>query len=85
MHCFVGSRVLLTNNVFPPSVICNRSTGNVMDIVHVPGTSEPLLYKYIVVYFGTNYIGPTFFLGYPYRAVWVLIHPVTDKWYNKPT
>ena len=47
--------------------------------------SAPGLSKFIIVYFGTNYIGTIFFPGYPNRSGWVPIHPNTDQWYTKPT
>ena len=56
-----------------------------MDIDYVQGTSTPGLPKFIIVDFGTDYRGPTFFLGYPNREVWVPINPITDQWYTKPT
>ena len=56
-----------------------------MDIVYVPCTSAPGLTKFIILYFGTDFIGPAFFPFYPNRAGWVLIHPITYNWYTKPT
>ena len=65
--------------------MCNGVTGTVVDIVYVPGTSTHGLPKFIIVYFVTNYIGPTVFPGYLNRAVWLPIHLITARWYTKPT
>ena len=45
----------------------------------------PGLPKLIIVDFGTDYIGPTFFPGYSNRSGWLLIHPIASQWYTKPT
>ena len=85
MYCCISSFVLFTNNVCQPSGLYNGATGTVMDIVYVPGISAPGLPKFIIVYFGTNSRGQTFFPVYPNISGWLPIHPITTQWYTKPT
>ena len=68
---------MLTKNVYQYSGLCNGATGTVMDIVYMPGMSSHGLPKFIIVDFGTDYRGPTFFLGCPNISGWVPINHIT--------
>ena len=64
----IGARVLLTKNVLQVTGLCNGATGKIVDIVYEASNEEeastkkaPHLPEYILVDFGKDYTGPSFF------------------------
>eukprot|EP00957_Ditylum_brightwellii_P052340 3969741-Ditylum_brightwellii.AAC.1 len=68
----VGPSVLLTNNISQLAGSCNWSTGIVKSIVYENNTSPSHLPNFIMVDFGSEYTGATFFLMMRQEGLWFL-------------
>ena len=60
----VGSRVMLTRNLWTEKGLCNRSMGNISDIVYNQGDQPPALPIAVIVKSDSTYTRPRFFLTY---------------------
>ena len=85
MYLSVGSRVLMTNNVCQRAGLCNGSTGTVKEIVYSAGSGEHDLPLFVLVDFGSDYTGPSFFPRDHSRAGWIPVHPIKATWYSPPS
>ena len=75
LHAFYckGALVLLTKNVCQSLGLCNGSTGKIVDIIYTHGKPPPALPECIIVNFGDNYSGPSFFPDDDSKKGWVPI------------
>jgi hypothetical protein len=80
MYLAVGSKVQVNQNLATYVGICNGSTGIVKDIVYEEGVPPPGLPRFVIVDFGDQYMGESFFPDNPDRRGWVPIKPVTSIW-----
>lgn len=77
LYLCVNARVTVQINLCTPAGLMNGSEGIVKDIVYADSggpTSQP---KFVMVDFGTQYTGPSFFPDDPSRRGWVPICPFT--------
>ena len=72
----------MTSNVCQSAGLCNGATGVVVDIVYEVGATAPGLPRFVLVDFGENYRGPSFFPNDPARKGWVPVHPITATWWT---
>eukprot|EP00957_Ditylum_brightwellii_P210475 15365016-Ditylum_brightwellii.AAC.1 len=78
----VGAKVLLTNNICQVAGLCNGATAEVKDIYYGDCNRPTSLPKFIIVDFGHQYTGPSFFPDDASRKGWVPIHAITAQWYT---
>ena len=67
MYLAVGSKVQVNQNLATYVGICNGSTGIVKDIVYEEGVPPPGLPRFVIVDFGDQYMGESFFPDNPDR------------------
>jgi ATP-dependent exoDNAse (exonuclease V) alpha subunit len=83
MYLAVGAKVQMTWNIATYAGLCNGSTGIVKDIVYSEGVQAPSLPRFVIVDFGDQYMGESFFPDNPERRGWVPIKPVTCTWVTR--
>ena len=83
MYLAVGAKVQMTWNIATYAGLCNGSTGIVKDIVYSEGVQAPSLTRFVIVDFGDQYMGESFFPDNPERRGWVPIKPVTCTWVTR--
>ena len=80
-----GAKVLFTKNVWQAVGLCNGASGIVIDMVYDPSKPPPALPICLVVDFGDDYSGPSFFENDDDRSKWVPLFPVVNEWYTPGT
>ena len=81
----VGALILLTSNICQPAGLCNGATGVVKAIIYRDGEGPPSLPWFVLVDFGDDYKGPTFFPDddHDKRQGYVPVHAITASEYTR--
>eukprot|EP00957_Ditylum_brightwellii_P006106 462041-Ditylum_brightwellii.AAC.1 len=82
LYFSVGYKMLLIINICQLASLCNGSTGIVKDILYENNVYLSHIPKFIIVVFGSQYNGPTFFPDDETRRGLVPVHPATATWYT---
>ena len=80
LYLSIGSKVLLTRNVWHQVGLCNEACGIVRDIIFKPDAPPPSLAECIIVDFVEGYNGPSFFPLENEQKSWIPMFPVTSDW-----
>ena len=80
LYLSIGSKVLLTRNVWQQVGLCNGACGIARDIIFKPDAPPPSLAECIIVDFGDGYNGPSFFPLEIEQKSWIPMFPVTSDW-----
>ena len=76
----VGAKVMITQNLWQQCGIVNGSTGIIIDIVYSPDTPPPGLPVCVLIDFGDEYTGPSFFVDENDKKGYVPIFSRYAEW-----